>query len=160
MPLDFKQTSPSLARRLLLAIPAGIVGEVVFEILALIVAPMLLGTAMKPALLVGTLAGVLTGAEISSASAWLGHLLAGAVLFPVGYVLFARYFGLRPWLLAAVLYAILLWFIAQGVLAPVTGRPFMLGFVTYTWASLAVHMIYVLVVAGTLHRLLGNPPGE
>jgi hypothetical protein len=160
MALDFRQTTPSLARRLFLAIPAGIVGEVVFEILALIVAPMLLGTAMQPALLVGALAGVLTGAPISSASAWLGHLLAGAVLFPVGYVLFARYFGLRPWPLAAVIYAILLWFLAQGVLAPIVGRPFMLGFVAYTWASLAVHLIYVLVVAGTLHRLLGSPPAD
>lgn len=160
MPLDFTQSSPSLARRLMLAIPAGVVGEVVFEVLALIVAPMVLGTAMKPALLVGALAGVLAGGAISSATAWLGHVLAGAVLFPVGYVLFQRYFGLRPWPLAALLYAVLLWFIAQGVLAPIAGRPFMLGFVTYTWASLAVHMIYVQVVAFTLHRLLGSPAGE
>lgn len=157
MTIDFMQPTPSLARRLLLAIPAGIVGEVVFEVLALIVAPIVLGTAMKPALLVGLLAGELVGAPVSAASGWIGHLFAGAVLFPVGYVLFSRFFRLRPWPLAAVLYAILLWFIAQGVLAPMAGRPFMLGFVTYTWASLVVHAIYMLAVAGTLHHLLGSP---
>lgn len=157
MPLDFTQTTPSLPRLLMLAIPAGIVGEAVFEIMALAIAPLLLGQAMKPALLVGALAQVVLGAQISSAAAWLGYLLAGAVLFPMGYVLFARGFGGLVWPLAAMLYAVLLWLLAQGVLAPLAGRPFMLGFTAYTWASLGVHVIYILTVAAVLNRLAYRP---
>jgi len=33
------------------------------------------------------------------------------------------------------------------------GRPFMLGFVPYTWASLLVHAIYALTVAAVFDRL-------
>jgi hypothetical protein len=157
MTLDFTQTTPSLSRMLVLAIPAGIVGEMVFEILALAVAPPLLGQAMQPALLVGALAQSLFGVQIAGATGWIVHLLAGAVLFPMGYVVFARALNGLGWPVAAILYAVLLWLLAQGVLAPLAGRPFMLGFGAYTWASLVVHALYVLTVAAVLNRMAYRP---
>lgn len=157
MTLDFTQTTPSLSRWLLLAIPAGIVGEMAFEILALVVAPMVLGRTMEPALLVEALAQSVLGAQISVGAAWLVHLVAGVALFPMGYALFARGLNGLAWPAAAALYAALLWLLAQGVLAPLAGRPFMLGFGAYTWASLAVHVLYILTVATVLNRLAYRP---
>lgn len=157
MTLDFTRTTPSLSRILMLAIPAGLIAAVVFEILALAIAPMLLGQAMKPALLVGALSQTVLGVQISTGAAWLGHLLAGIVLFPMGYAVFARGLGGLAWPLAAVVYAVLLWLFAQGVLAPIAGRPVMLGFTAYTWGSLLVHVIYVLTVAVVLNRLAHRP---
>lgn len=157
MPLDFTQTTPSLTRLLILAIPAGIVAEIVFEILALIIAPLFLGQAMKPALLVAALSQEVLGVRISAGTAWLVHLLAGIVLFPAGYALVSRGLGALAWPLAAICYAILLWLFAQGVLAPLAGRPFMLGFSAHTWASLVVHAIYVMTLAAALNRLAHRP---
>lgn len=157
MTLDFAQSRPTLPRLLLLAIPAGLLAEVMFEVLALGVAPAVLGQAMKPALLVGALARGLLGAPVTPGTAWAIHLLAGVVVFPMGYVLFRRVTGALSWPGSAVLYAVALWLLAQGVLAPAAGRPFMLGFGAYTWASLAVHLAYVLTAAAVLNRLAHRP---
>jgi len=132
---------------------AGIAGEIVFEVLAFVAAPAVVGQTMQPALLVMALARTLLGLEIGLVLGWAGHLLAGVVLFPLGYVAFRRLTGLRKWWLAGLLWAVVLWLVAQGVLAPLVGRPVMLGFVPYTWASLAAHALYSLTVALVWSRL-------
>lgn len=132
---------------------AGLIGEAVFEVLALLVAPAVLGTPMIPAMLVGALGGMITGTPLPMPLAWAGHLLAGVAIFPLGYVAFRRLTGIASWPLAGALWAVILWALAQGVFAPLVGRPFMLGFVPYTWASLAVHAAYALTVAAAFDRL-------
>jgi len=148
---------PQPARWVGPVLAAGIAGELVFEAMAFLVAPALLGQPMQPAYLVMALARTLAGLEIGLLGGWAGHLLAGAVVFPLGYLGFRRLTGLKGWLVPGLLWAVCLWVIAQGVLAPIVGRPFMLGFVPYTWASLAVHAVYMLTVAGVLHRLTARP---
>ncbi|MDZ4096305.1 MAG: hypothetical protein U1D35_15515 [Paracoccaceae bacterium] len=137
---------------------AGITGELVFEFLALVVAPVLLGTMMIPAGLVAGLGTVLFGVKMPMAAAWALHLFAGIALFPLGYVLFCRITGLSGWMLSGALWAVVLWVFAQGALAPMVGRPFMLGFVPYTWASLVVHLAYALTVAGALNWMTSRAP--
>jgi membrane protein implicated in regulation of membrane protease activity len=68
-------------------------------------------------------------------------------------MLMRRFLNNWGWALAGALYGIVLWFIAQGFLAPLVGRPFMLGFVSYTWVSLVAHLIYALTIAYVIDRL-------
>ena len=42
------------------------------------------------------------------------------------------------------------WFFALGIVAPVSGLPFLLGVGAITWAALVGHLVYGLVVAGGL----------
>ncbi|PQO23924.1 hypothetical protein C2I36_05645 [Rhodobacteraceae bacterium WD3A24] len=146
-------TAPSPRSALLPLFAAGLAGEAVFEILALIVAPAVLGTPMMPAMLVAGLGGSIFGATVPMPLAWALHLLAGAVVFPLGYLALCRAMGARSWVLPGLVWALILWVIAQGLLAPMVGRPFMLGFIPYTWASLAVHAAYSLTVAAVFYRL-------
>ncbi|MFU1478464.1 hypothetical protein ACM25N_12455 [Roseovarius sp. C7] len=73
--------------------------------------------------------------------------MAGLVLFPLGYLAYLRVTPPQPWAMAGLIWGFVLWAVAQGVLAPLVGRGFMMGFVSYTWASLLAHMLYGLVVA-------------
>lgn len=132
---------------------AGIAGELFFETVGLWLAPFILGMAMKPALLVVALARSLGNIELSMAWGWAGHLFAGIVLFRAGYVAFRKLTRGAAWPIAATLWGVVLWVVAQGVLAPLAGRPFMLGFIPYTWASLIVHIAYAIVVAVVFTRL-------
>lgn len=136
---------------------AGIAGELVLEFIAWVVAPPLLGRPMQPALLVSALSGALLGAEPPLALSFAVHLAAGIVVFPAGYVLFRRVLGIRSAAGAGLTWGVLLWLLAQAALAPLAGRPFMLGFVPYTWASLAAHMAYAGTVALVLQRLTRRP---
>jgi hypothetical protein len=131
---------------------AGIAGEVVLESIAWAIAPVVLGRPMEPALLVSALGNTLFGMSIGTAAAFAIHLGAGVVIFPLGYLLFRAATRLS-WAEAGILWGVVLWFIAQGLLAPLAGRPFMLGFGTYTWASLLTHVIYMLTVALAYERL-------
>ncbi|WP_366655709.1 DUF6789 family protein [Fodinicurvata sp. EGI_FJ10296] len=131
---------------------AGIAAQIVFEILALLIAPLVLGLPMLPANFVVALTA-LAGLSLPISAGWAGHLLAGIVVFPVGYMLMRRFLNNWGWALAGALYGIVLWFIAQGFLAPLVGRPFMLGFVSYTWVSLVAHLIYALTIAYVIDRL-------
>lgn len=144
---------PLNGKTLLLIIAAGIAGEIVFEIIAWLVMPSILGRPMQPAMLVMGLAKSLLGLGVSKPMAFVFHLMAGAVIFPVGYVLFRNLVKIKSWLIAGIVWGVVLWFIAQGVLAPLVGRPFMLGFIAYTWAALVVHIIYTVVVALTFDKL-------
>ena len=132
------------AARLLLA---GLAGTVVFEIIALGLAPLLLGQPILPAMLVGALMSALTGTAPPAAVGWAGHLLAGLVVFPLGYVLLRRVTGITGWIAAGALWAVVLWLMAQAVFAPLAGGPVMSGFSVFALVSLVVHLIYALTVA-------------
>lgn len=133
---------------------AGIAGAVVFEFIALVIAPALLGNPLIPARLVVNLGGALTGLEWSMLAGWIGHLFAGIVLFSLGYVAFLRLTGLGPWLITGAILGVVVWFLAQGVFAPITGAPFMGNFTPFTFFSLVVHLVYALAVALALHLIV------
>jgi hypothetical protein len=140
---------PILAQLLL----AGLAGTAVFEFIALVVAPLVLGNPLLPARLVVNLAAAQTGADLPMLFGWIGHLAAGIVVFPLGYLAFLRVSGLRSWPLGGALWGVVLWLLAQGVFAPAAGGPFMSGFSYFMGVSLIVHLAYALAVALALHLL-------
>ncbi|MEF2548475.1 hypothetical protein VQ045_15045 [Aurantimonas sp. E1-2-R+4] len=131
---------------------AGLAGQAIFEITALVLIPALLGMPLMPAALVTALSQSLLGFDVAMGAAWAVHLVADIVAFPLGYLALRRAIGLS-WSAAGTLWGIVLWLLAQAVLAPLAGRPFMLGFVPYTWVSLGAHLAYTLVVAFANARL-------
>lgn len=148
MPFDTRSSARPLRRRTLsLVILAGLAGESVFEVIAWGVAPLALGRPMQPAILVADLARALFGAAPPMPLAFGVHLASGIVLFPFGYLLFRSATGMRSPALAGLLWGVILWLGAQAVLAPLAGRPFMLGYGAYTWGSLGAHVVYALAVA-------------
>ncbi|MFW6028146.1 MAG: DUF6789 family protein [bacterium] len=141
------------ARTVVLIVLAGVVGELVLEFIAWGIAPVLLGQPMQPAMLVAGLASSLFGFELSMPVAFILHLVAGIVVFPVGYLVFRAAAGFRSPVTAGLVWGVVLWLVAQAILAPLAGRPFMLGFIPYTWAALVAHVIYTLTVALSYEQL-------
>ena len=144
--------APRKAHPLAALLLAGLVGQVVFEFVAFVLMPAFLGKPLMPVVLVEELARTLFGLEVGRPVAWSIHLAAGIVVFPFGYLGLLRLTGLS-WVMAGTLWGALLWLLAQAVLAPLAGRPLMLGFVPYTWASLAAHLVYSLAVSAAFSRL-------
>ncbi|SLN12390.1 hypothetical protein [Oceanibacterium hippocampi] len=140
-------------RYLLVLLAAGGIGEVVLELLSWWVAPTVLGMAMRPDILVSALAHVQFGLEIPVKLAVSIHLALGLLGFPLLFALVRAVSGARSSVAPALVTGVALWAIAQAILAPLAGRPFMLGFGPYTWASLVVHVVYMLVVARTVDVL-------
>jgi hypothetical protein len=130
---------------------AGLAGQAAFEVVALVVMPALLGMPLMPAALIVTLGQTVFGLQLPMLAGWTGHLAAGIVLFPLGYLALSRATGWRAAACGAA-FGIALWLIAQGLLAPLAGRPFMLGFVPYTWSSLGAHLAYALTVSFVFDR--------
>ncbi|RMD89106.1 MAG: hypothetical protein D6807_04420 [Alphaproteobacteria bacterium] len=131
---------------------AGLIGEIVLEILAWGVFPAVLGVPMRPHILVTDLGRSLLGVEFAVPVAVGIHLALGLLIMPLIYVKGRALLGIRSWVVAGVLWGVLLWATAQMVLAPLAGRPFMLGLIPYTWGSLVAHVIYTLVVAYVYER--------
>ena len=133
---------------------AGIAAEIAFESFGLLLAPVLFGFAMEPANLVIGLIKTFAGIDASYLAAYVLHFFVGAIAFPLGYVLLRKTILARlPWLVAGLIWGVILWFIAQGILAPLMGRPFMMDWVPYTWASLIAHPMMTVVIAFVWHKL-------
>lgn len=131
---------------------AGLAGQAVSEIVALALMPALFGVPLMSAALVVTLGQTVFGLHLPMLAGWAGHLAAGIVLFPLGWLALRRRTGWSA-LATGAAWGVALWLMAQGVLAPLAGRPFMLGFGPYTWASLGAHLAYTLSVAVVFDRL-------
>lgn len=140
---------------LLALLAAGIAGEIAFELYAFGASPLLFGLTLEPARLVAGLAGKVLGLELSYGAAFAIHVLAGAVLFPLGYLAFRRIVPIGSPVLAGLAWGLVLWAIAQGLLAPLVGRPPFMGFGAYTWSSLLAHPVLAVVTAVVFHRLSG-----
>ena len=125
---------------------AGVVGEVVLEVIAWFVSPMVVGMPMRPHLLIEAIGTQFFGLTVSTLAAVTVHLLLGAVVMPLVYVGLRQALGWQSWFWASVAWGVILWLIAQAVLAPLAGRPVFLGFIPYSWGSLAAHVIYAVTV--------------
>lgn len=133
---------------------AGVAAEIVFESFGLFLAPVLFGFPMEPANLVVGLIKTFTGVEASYAFAYALHLAVGAIVFPLGYVMLRKTVLARvSWIIAGLVWGLILWFTAQGILAPLMGRAFMMDWAPYTWASLIAHPMMTLVIAFIWNRL-------
>lgn len=129
---------------LLLAAAAALLA---WEIFARTVAPLWIGGPLQPTGLVKSLFGNFLGLPISNAGALVVHIVTGLAIYPLAYWLAVqrKSFG---WVMDGALVGVVTWFFALGVVAPVSGLPFLLGISAITWAALVGHVVYGLTVAG------------
>ena len=136
---------------------AGVVGEAVFEAYSWLISPVLFGPILQPALLVKAITAKVTGGAVvlPYSIAFIIHFLLGAVVFALFVYLMHRVLK-RSYLLAGLVTGVLLWFTAQGILAPFIGRPFMMEFGAYTQSSFIAHTSMMLAIGFVLSKLLGR----
>lgn len=140
---------PRLTSHLLVtALLAGLAADVTWEIWARGITPSLVGGPLEPASLVQGVFG-LQSRFLAEAI----HLVVGLVFYPLGYLFIARPLqrmvlpGL-PVVLTGLGFGVGLWIFALYVMAHLfAGQPPFLGFIPLTWASLAGHMLFGVVVA-------------
>jgi len=89
---------------------AGLLGTLWQTITVYGVVPMMTGQTMDMAAML----------ESPCALSMLTHILSGSVIFPLGYMFLSDYFPGPP-VLKGMLWAGLLWGIAEGILAPMLG---------------------------------------
>jgi hypothetical protein len=134
-------------KKILLSVAlAGLIGEIAFELYAWLISPVLFGVTLQPSNLVIALAAKFTGVKLSHAAAFPLHFAIGALGFGLFTYLIRLVMPNRVWLTGFVS-GFILWFIAQGMLAPVIGRSFMMGFGTYTQSSFVGHVGMTIIMA-------------
>lgn len=138
---------------LFLLLAAGGIGEIALEFFAWWILPAILGRPMRPDILVADLARSLFDMNISVVLGVSIHLALGLFIFPVIFAMARAIIGFHSTLMPAAVFGVILWLIAQTTLAPLAGRPFMLGLIPYTWASLVAHILYTVVIAVSYDKL-------
>jgi len=142
-------SAPSPTRHsdtLLLILYAGVIGEVVLEILAWFIAPSIVGMPMRPHLLLEALGQTLLGVSLGTPLAVSLHLILGVLVMPLSFVALRNLLGWHGGIGASIAWGVFLWLVAQAILAPLAGRPIFLGFIAYSWLSLVAHVIYAVTV--------------
>ncbi|MFW2587666.1 hypothetical protein [Sagittula sp. SSi028] len=134
---------------------AGALGQIAFELYAWLISPWLFGVTLEPANLVMGLGKQLLGLSYGYPIAFALHVALGVVGFAA--LVWAAWRVLpRGWTTAGAITGVALWFIAQGFLAQIVGRDFMMGFGAYTQSSFVGHVGMTLVIAAVFARLQGR----
>ncbi|MCF3595390.1 hypothetical protein LZG00_15450 [Rhodobacteraceae bacterium LMO-12] len=118
---------------------AGLAGEVSFEIYAWLISPILFDVTLAPANLVIALIKMVLGVTVPYWAGFLAHFMIGAIGFS-GFVWITHLVSRTSLILSGAIAGLVLWFVAQGLLAPVVGRTFMMGFGAYTQSSFIGHV--------------------
>lgn len=128
----------------------GLIAEIAFEVYAWLISPILFGQTLEPAKLVMALTQQFTGLALPYQAAFAIHAMIGTVGFGLFVLVFHKLMPNRaafPGFVAGVV----LWFIAQGILAPVIGRAFMMEFGPYTQSSFLGHVGMAMIISLILH---------
>jgi len=89
----------------------GLLGTLLQTMVVYGVVPMLTGQTMDMAAIL----------EYPCAPSMLAHILSGSVIFPLGYMFLPFPYFPGPPVLKGMLWAVLLWCVAEGILAPMLG---------------------------------------
>jgi hypothetical protein len=136
---------------------SGLIGELSFEAYSWLVSPILFGVKLEPANLVIGLTKAATGIQLPYSAAFAIHFLIGAFGFAT-VVYFARHVGKLGYAAAGITAGLALWFVAQGLLAPLMARSFMMGFGAYTQSSFVGHVGMTLLIAMIWKKLSSRTP--
>lgn len=132
---------------------AGVGGEIVFEAYSWLISPRIFGPILEPAKLVTAIVAKVTGIMLPYGPAFVIHFLIGSLLFAL--MVYAMNRVLRKgYVLAGLASGLILWFVAQGILAPFIGRPFMMEFGAYTQSSFVAHTTMMMAIGFLLSKLL------
>jgi len=142
---------------LFVALVAGLVATVAFDLFGQWLSPALGFARLAPEPLATQTLNVLVGNPAWAATGGtVLHWVTGIVVYPLGYVLLALPIARAvvkeiPWWLVAAAYGVVLWVFALYVMAHlVAGNPPFLGFTGITWVALVGHVLYALVVGTVL----------
>lgn len=124
----------------------GLVAQLAFEFYAWLISPLVFGPQLQPSNLIVALFKLYAGVNISYAAGFVVHALVGIVGFSAFVFLLLRVLPLNTYV-SGILAGLVLWFVAQGVLAPLVGRDFMMGFGPYTQSSLVGHVGMTWIIA-------------
>ena len=141
-------------RNLLLA---GLVGELSFEAYAWLVSPLIFGLQLEPANLIIGLGKTFLGVNLPYWAGFAVHFLIGSIGF-AAVVWLTHVLTKTRLAVSGAIAGAALWFVAQGLLAPLMGRSFMMGFGVYTQSSLLAHVGMSLMIALTLAQLTRQKP--
>lgn len=134
---------------------AGLVGELVFEIYAWFISPAIFGISLEPANLVSALSAKMFGLPLLYAGAFTLHFLIGSIGFSLLVFLMQRLIK-SNFVVSGAVTGVLLWFVAQGMLAPFIGRSFMMDFGAYTQSSFIGHVGMTLLIGVVLELRAGR----
>lgn len=132
---------------------AGLIGEIFFEVYGWLISPVLFGVTLEPAKLIMALSSIFLGSVPPYWLAFVAHVIIGAALFPALVLTARKLLGISL-LMSGLLCGVTLWFVAQGALAPIVGREFMMGFGAYTQSSFIGHVGMTLTIAFALAKLV------
>src|SRR5262247_2381189 len=127
------------------AMVGGLLGTLLQTIMVYGVAPMMAGQPMNVATMLGA----------SCAPGMLVHLLSGGVIFPLGYILLSSQSLSGPPVLQGMLWAGLLWFVAEVIMAPMLGAEVFSTALGGLPAALRALLGY-LVYGATLGSIVGT----
>lgn len=142
-------------RTILVVLSAGLLAEFAFETYAWLISPKIFGPVLEPANLVKGLSAKLLGLELSYTHALFIHVFVGAVIFSLAVFIISKLIKSR-YLLGGFITGLGLWFTAQGILAPLLGRSFMMDFGPYTQSSFVGHVGMTLIIGYVFSRAF-NP---
>ena len=126
---------------------AAVAALIAWEIFARLVAPAWIGGPLQPTGLVKSLFANVLGLPVGQAAAQTVHVVTGLLVYPAVFLLATRIKSLG-WIADGAILGVATWFFAIGVVAPISGLPFLLGVGAITWAALVGHLVYGLAVAG------------
>lgn len=129
-----------------IAVLGGLLAQVAFEAYAWLISPIFFGPQLQPAILVKGLFERYLGIDLSYIMAFSLHALIGVLGFGLFTLFVYKAFRSRA-IWSGFVSGVLLWFIAQGLLAPAMGRDFMMGFGAYTQSSFVSHVGMTLIIA-------------
>lgn len=145
--------APSKFRTPLVILFAGLLAEISFEAYAWLVSPMIFGPVLEPANLVKGLSAKFLGLDLSYAQALFAHFFVDAVIFSLVVFIISKLTQSR-YILGGLITGLGLWFTAQGILAPLLGRSFMMDFGPYTQSSFVGHVGMTLIIGYIFSRAL------
>jgi hypothetical protein len=134
---------------------AGITGQLAFEAYAWLISPLLFGLTLEPSNLVMALSKIYLGLDVSYGAAFAVHFLVGAAGFSA-LVWLMHMLTKKTYVVSGALAGFVLWFVAQGMLAPAVGRDFMMNFGPYTQSSAIAHIGMAMVMGYVMARFSGR----
>ena len=133
------------------AMVGGLLGTLLQTLMVYGVAPVMAGHAMNVEVLLAH----------ACAPGMLAHLLSGGVIFPLGYILLSSQSFSGPPVLQGMLWAGLIWFVAEVIMAPMLGAEIFSAALGGLPAALRALLGY-LVYGATLGSIVGavQPEGR
>lgn len=131
---------------------AGLFGQLAFEIYAWIISPAIFAVTLEPAALLMGLLRNLFGIEMSYTQAFLIHFFVG-ISFSL-LVAGMAYVTRLGFVVSGVITGVILWFIAQGILAPLVGFRFLIDFNINAQSALIAQVGMATIMGLLLDRFL------